>query len=351
MSDDSKPSTIEEALSPLQTSLIPRIARITEVSKQKTLSDDTGAQSTVAEAHENVCKAGAALAQQARAFHFLFSGGPPSVSDAEGVARDLEKAITMYDSWVGTLLTLALPAVRKAAGGPCCLVLQSLSALVSKAVQGKAQAPDVGKLQEAVDALTKLQTSAAATAAKLLRESARLAADALREVKEAIAEAKGEGSGGGFGMMDDDEEEDGEDDDEELLADASISGPLEKLVSSAHELLLCTTDEGLKAPGASNATLSMLITCGQAASTCLDSTVACAHEDDVKGLAAHAASLHKVLTKLHGILSQRCGMEQHERRLRLAAAFEVALAELTAACKKVETGGATAEAVGAMAIS
>ena len=73
---------------------------------------------------------------------------------------------------------------------------------------------------------------------------------------------------------------------EELLADASISGPLEKLVSSAHELLLCTTDEGLKAPGASNATLSMLITCGQAASTCLDSTVACAHEDDVKGLAA-----------------------------------------------------------------
>ena len=52
MSDDSKPSTIEEALSPLQTSLIPRIARITEVSKQKTLSDDTGAQSTVAEAHE-----------------------------------------------------------------------------------------------------------------------------------------------------------------------------------------------------------------------------------------------------------------------------------------------------------
>ena len=53
MSDDSKPSTIEEALSPLQTSLIPRIARITEVSKQKTLSDDTGAQSTVAEAHAN----------------------------------------------------------------------------------------------------------------------------------------------------------------------------------------------------------------------------------------------------------------------------------------------------------
>ena len=74
MSDDSKPSTIEEALSPLQTSLIPRIARITEVSKQKTLSDDTGAQSTVAEAHENVCKAGAALAQ--RGTRQRFRGGP-----------------------------------------------------------------------------------------------------------------------------------------------------------------------------------------------------------------------------------------------------------------------------------
>ena len=57
----------------------------------------------------------------------------PSAEHLAGVCRDLEKAIEMYDSWAGALLQAALPAVRKAVGAPCALVLQTLGALTAKA--------------------------------------------------------------------------------------------------------------------------------------------------------------------------------------------------------------------------
>ena len=317
---------VADALAPAQLALVQRIARLQEFAKVKTVGDAPAGAAPV-EAHANVCQAGVALAQQSRAFFFLMQDGTASPDDARGVGRDLIKAIEMYDSWVGALLSASLPVVRKAAGGPCCLVLQTLSSLISRAVNGQAVAHDVGRIQAAVDELPKLQTSGARTAEKLVREAAQLVNDALREVREAVAEANN-------GHRDEEEDEDEDDDEEELLASEAISAPLDQLVSDAVDALILAADEGLAA--ASNATLALLITCAQAASTCVDSSVASAHEDDVAGVSAHARSLAKVLKKMLQILAAQCALEAHPTHVRLAGTIDKSLAELTAACEQLQ---------------
>ena len=323
---------VADALAPAQLALVQRIARLQEYTKSKTVGEAPAGASPV-EAHANVCQAGVALAQQSRAFFFLMQDGTASPEDARGVGRDLIKAVEMYDSWVGSLLSGSLPVVRKAAGGPCCLVLQTLSSLISRSVNGQAVAHDVGRIQAAVDELPKLQTSGARTAEKLVREAAQLVNDALREVREAVAEANS-------GMNDDEDE----DDEEELLASEAISAPLDQLVSDAVDALILAADEGLAA--ASNATLALLITCAQAVSTCTDSTVASAHEDDVAGVTAHARSLAKVLKKMLQILAAQCALEAHPTCVRLAGTIDKALAELTAACEQLQA----AEGMGGLKI-
>ena len=75
-------------------------------------------------------------------------------------------------------------------------------------------------------------------------------------------------------------------------------------------------------------------------STCVDSTVGAAHEDDTPGVASHAASLVKVVKKLHQVLDQRCGLAAHEARTRSEAELGAALAELVSACEKQGSGAA-----------
>ena len=60
---------------------------------------------------------------------------------------------------------------------------------------------------------------------------------------------------------------------------------------------------------ASDATIAMLITCGQTASTCVDATVASAHEDDVSGLGAHAQSVWLQRTGSVGVAQREGGAE------------------------------------------
>jgi hypothetical protein len=339
-----------EALAPVQALIAERVKRIQEFSKQKGGTVDASPTATpVGEAHASLCRAGEALAQQARNLHFLLQDGT-TAEHAQGVARDLQKAVEMYDSWAGTLLSVAMAPVRKATGTPCALVLQTVSGLVSKAVVGHAQASDVGRVQETVDALKSLQMSGAATTAKLLRESAKLVLDAAREVREAAAEAKEGGGSGAYAFGDDVDGGGGDDDDDdedELLADEAVSAPLEQLVSATAEALLAAAADGVSS--ASDATLSMLITCGQTASTVVDSTVASAHEDDVGSVRKNAASLGKVVAKLHTVLAQRCGMEQHARRRELEAGAADGLKSLTAACAKLLEPDS--DGVGALSIS
>lgn len=334
-------SPVASALDPLQRELVKRIARIQQITQHKGNFEEPP-DTPVAEAHDTLCKSAEALAQQLRAFRFLVQDGTASAEDAAGVVRDLTMAVDMYDSWVGTLLRVVLPVVRKTVGNPCCMVLQSLSAYLSREVGGQGTALDVGKVTTAIDALTKLQTSGSAVVRQTLVQNAKLARDAVREVREAAAEAKA--GGGLFGMDDDDDDggaaDDDDEDEGELLADDTISAPLQQLVSSAHALLSSAAKVDLDRVG--NTSLNMLLTCANATSTCVDATVACAHEEDAKGLSAHAASLARVLSKLFDVLEMRCGVAPSAQR-----PHEAALAELTAACAKVQA----AEGVAALSIS
>lgn len=290
----------EEPLPKLQQSLAARIARIQEATKSRSAPQTERVTTPVAEAHASLCSAGTALAQQARTF-FILMQHAPSASDIEGCAREFTSAIDMYDSWAGALLSIVLPAVRKSIGAPLNLVLQTTAGFVGKFVQGTgAVASDAGMIQEAVDALPKLETSAITATVRMLQQSGRLVADALRELKESIAEASGDGTEEEDDAMDEDEDE------SELLASAAVAEPLVRLVAAggtsldvaANDALGGGADAGDGAAGPDAAVLTMITTCAQAAATCVDSTVASAMEDDEAGLAAQAASLGKVCFSL-----------------------------------------------------
>ena len=76
-------------------------------------------------------------------------------------------------------------------------------------------------------------------------------------------------------------------------------------------------------------------------------------EDDTAALAAQAASLGKVLRKLHMVLAQRCGLAEHAQRQRHEAVIETAVEEMASACAELlgtvvpGAGRAAAAAAGA----
>ena len=339
-------------LDALLANLNERAARIVEFSKAKGVAGVNGedGRAQVAEAHASLNKAAEALAQQTRALHLLI-GCAPSDDDLEGCIRDLAKAVELYDSWVGSLLQTALPFVRKAAGAPCALVLQALGAVLQKAAARTLQAADVGRVQEAVEAIKRLETKSVVVARQLLTQSAKLCADALREVHESIAEAKTSGGGAGkLGAADEaDEDEDAdadaeEEEEAELLGSDAIGGPLESLIGSCAGMVDLACEAGVL-QGASDKVLPLLITCAQATSTCIDSAVASAYEEDAAALSSHAQALGKIASRLHDALRDRCGVDAaHEaRRAALQAAMDAQLPMLVAACAEEQDVGAVAE--------
>ena len=273
----------------------------------------------------------------------MIAGDGPA--NAEGCAKDLEKLVEVYDSWVGQLLTNALPIVRKAAAKECAKVLEALGVLLKKASAGEALASDAGRVQEAADALPKLETSGVAIAHKLLHDQVRLCADVEEELKESIEESKAH--------TQEEEEEDEDEEDmggagemvSELLKTSELAAALQGLVSGARLSLLMAADEGTTP--ATDAALNMLITCAKAASTCIDATVASAYEDDADALGKHAQSLLKVLKKLHDVLKERCGLKDNERRAKLEADLDSAAATLVGAC----TTAAAEDGVAALSVS
>ena len=214
-----------------------------------TTAADANAEAALATtAHDMMVKAGEGIAQQTRTFHLLM-GCNPSAADIAGCVRDLIKAVDTYDSWVSALLQAVLPVVRKSIGQPCAMVLKALAGVVQKAATtGKSVASDTGKVQEAVDAIRKLEIASSVVAARLLRESARLARDALRELKEVVADVKksaaagkegGErrANGDGADDEDDEDEEDEEEDDELGCCISAIASPLETIVDAGAQTI------------------------------------------------------------------------------------------------------------------
>jgi hypothetical protein len=339
------PTNNDMSLADMRKSLASRAARIQEFSKSRghaAPSDDASSScATVAEAHEMLCKAGEALVQQARAFFFLMQDNP-SEEHLAGVSRDLEKAIELYDSWVGSLLTAVLPVVRKSIGTPCANVLLVLDSLVAKAAApGGANASDVGQLTHVVDALAKLLTSSAAATAQAVGENVRLISDATSELHESITESRAARATLGQQQVGDVEEED-EDDDEreedvsELLMAEAIAGPLARFIAGAGASVKLAGDAAMLGRVSSDATLAMLITCAQASSNGVDATVCATYEDDAPSVAAHATSLMKVLRKLHQLLRERCGIdaasELGEKLVALEGALEAECTALGTAC-------------------
>lgn len=359
------------ALERFHAELAARVAKLLDSSKAQraaTTAADANAEAALATtAHDMMVKAGEGIAQQTRTFHLLM-GCNPSAADIAGCVRDLIKAVDTYDSWVSALLQAVLPVVRKSIGQPCAMVLKALAGVVQKAATtGKSVASDTGKVQEAVDAIRKLEIASSVVAARLLRESARLARDALRELKEVVADVKksaaagkegGERRANGDGADDEDDEDEGdeeEDDEAGLLAVSAIASPLETIVDAGAQTIEISADVVCAAPAASwtpqrDPVLNMLITCAQATSTCIDSAVASAYEVEPKALAGHAGSLCKVLKRMYGVLRERCGVEGHaasERLATLELAVECELAALQAACAAEEAS----EQVAALAIN
>lgn len=158
------------------------------------------------------------------------------------------------------------------------------------------------------------------------------------------------------------EDDEGEEEEEGgLLGLDSIAMPLSELVGVGAQTIEVSKDVLAATPSASqhDAVLYSLITCAQAASTCVDSAACAAYEAEPKTLFGHATSLSKVLLKLVEVLRQRCGVIQgHAAASRLSsieASIERNLAALKVACAAaagdVEQDKHNQKALEAMAIS
>ena len=276
------------------------------------------------------------------------------------------KTVDTYDSWSAQLLQAALPVVRKAIGTPCAKVLAALSGMVQKAAATKKTAPaDVGMVQDAVGALRSLEVESITVAIRLLGESERLVRDAEREIQESIAEAKpatdaatsgdenGKSGDGDGELSEDDEDMSG------LMAVDMIAKPLVELVGLCVQTIEVSKQVVASWTAQHDAVLHTLITCAQAASTCIDSATCSAYEAEPKALMGHAASLSKVLCKVVEVLRQRCGVIQgHAAADRLATiekSVESNFAALKAACEAAEEEERQEEtsqkALGALSIS
>ncbi len=295
-------------------------ARLRESTASKAASNGAPTE----DAHTTLLRAAEAASQQVRAFYFLLQSSPPA-SDAAACAAELVEAVLKYESWARSVADAMAPVSRRLIGPPCQAVLQAICAIVEKAARGdEVRAPDVGKVQEASAALAELPVSPAAACARLLRESVALLSDAAEELREAVREAEGEEEG--------EEGEEGEEEAPEVLRTASITAPLERLVTSSAEVLALAAGAGLEGAAGDTVGLNMLVTCGQALSTQVDSLVCAAHEDDAAAIRGYAQSAGRVVRKLHAVMGERCGMGQHAPRLENESVFDEALERLAAAC-------------------
>ena len=330
------------SVSELVLSLVARVTRMREYEKPggptsaSSSASSATARELVKDAHKNLCEAAKSVARQTSVLYMLLD----DKANTEGCARDLANLVEIYDSWAGQLLTNALPLVRKPAAKQCALVLEQLGNLLKKANSGEAVATDVGRVQEAADALQQLEINGLVVARKALTDHARLLADVAEELEGSIAESREHAGGGG----------DDDDDDDEMVSELLKSEPLADamqrlVVASRSSLVLAADADGGVTP--SDAALNMLITCAKALTTCADALVASAYEDDAEALAKHAQSLRKVLRKLHDVLAERCGLREDSARTSLDASIEAAASALTAACATA----AAEEGVAALSVS
>ena len=297
-----------------------RLEQLQTISRSKPGAAAASASATTASAetaHESLTKAGALLAQAVRTFYMLLQSDPVH-SHVEGGERDLEKAVVTYDSWARALLSVVLPAARKSVGAACCMVLHGVVTFTERAkTPASLRAADVGPVEDAVKKLSELETSGGACTRRMLRESRSIIADALRELGESIAEVRDEAAG---------DDDDDDDDEPSLLANPAVASALEALLRgtvSSLDLAVAAVER----PQAT-AVLTMLITCARAASTQVDTLVCAAdEEDDLDVVRGHAASLSRVMLKLHQTLA-KCALDDDAGRAAVQAGIEGASAAL-----------------------
>ena len=270
-----------------------------------------------------VLLAARALVQQTRATYFLEVMDAPQ-SEALACIADVEKAAALYVSWAKALLATVAPSVRKVAKAPCTRVVSTLKQLLDKAASRTLKAPDLALLEHASDALEKLPVRGTDAARGVLLKSEQLLADALDEAIKSIAEAQE-----GDPNEDGDEDED-EDEEQELWGQPLFSGPTRTVLEAAGALLRIARDAGL-AGCAEDKVAGMLGTCAQAASAQADALMVAMHEDDEAGVGSYAASVGKVVGKLHELLAQRCGLADDATLAKAHAAGAEAVRRLVAA--------------------
>ena len=306
-----------------------RHTNLVAICREKSNAPGSDSVESVDVAAEQLRTASEALCQAARLLYILMMGGAPSDAELTSCVRDLEKAAASYDSWARVVLACCLPAARRAIGPPCCQVLQCVCTFLTRAQSGPLQASDVGPIQEATASLASLETSPKACCRRLLQESGRLVADALRELRESIAEAQAEARGDGAQVGDDDDDDDDDDDEPALLARVAISAPLTRLLECVDGSIRLAEERGVERAEA-DVTLTMLITCGAASSEQVDTLVCAADDDDVDALREHASSLARLIKKINEVLSKRCGLDDDAARAKLDADAAAALDELRA---------------------
>ncbi len=266
-------------------------------------------------AFESLSSSAQVLAQASRTFYLLVSMDP-SAADLQGGERDYEKAICTFDSWARALLSVVLPAARKRVGTACWRVLQGVLTVLQRGAS--LQATDVGPVEEAVSALASLEVSGAASCKRALRDSSSLVADALRELRESIDEELAEVAEAGA-----------DEDEPALLTNAAVTTPLIALLQGTVDSLDLSASTAVDQAEADVA-LNVLITCAQAVAAQVDTLVCACDDEELDGVQEHAASLARLLGKLHSVLAAKCGLKEHEGRKRLEASIESSNATLRA---------------------
>ena len=280
-------------------------------------------------------------AQAARALHFLLQGAP-SAATAVPCVVDFEKAALAYHSWARGLLAAVGPAARKLSTRPCAEVLQVAAQLAVKAAAAELAPPDVGQLERSVAALDSLPLSSHAAAAVLLPQCSLLVADAATELARAVDEAA-EG-GGDFG--EDDGDDDDDDDDDELVAQPALTALLLALIRGAAAVLRCA-ERGLQAVAARDGSggddskvAAALAAAADASSAQVDSLVCAVYEEARPAVGSYAASLGKLLAKVHQLLADKCGLaDDAERAARRRARASRSRGVATAAPRNGGGGG------------
>ena len=310
----------------------------------------------VSELSGGVLNSSKGVAQAARALHFLLQGAP-SAATAVPCVVDFEKAALAYHSWARGLLAAVGPAARKLSTRPCAEVLQVAAQLAVKAAAAELAPPDVGQLERSVAALDSLPLSSHAAAAVLLPQCSLLVADAATELARAVDEAAEGGGDFGEDDGDDDDDDDDDDDEPELVAQPALTAPLLALIRGAAAVLRCA-ERGLQAVAARDGSggddskvAAALAAAADASSAQVDSLVCAVYEEARPAVGSYAASLGKLLAKVHQLLADKCGLADDAERAAAHAELEASLAGVAAWAAAAPPGTAAAAAEGVASLS